>query len=123
MIIISIISLAKGSVYISNKDIWLAIFQQGEEINQTIIRDLRLPRLIASLLVGSSLGMRGGRCINFTPSREGCANAYRSCSQAVSRFRDGDEDAEFNDEERESSMPEVSQSPRRYNLRMRPQRN
>lgn len=73
--------------------------------------------------VGSSLGMRGGRCINFTPSREGCANAYRSCSQAVSRFRDGDEDAEFNDEERESSMPEVSQSPRGYNLRMRPQRN
>tara|TARA_Y100001978_G_scaffold178070_1_gene171980 strand:- start:507 stop:1445 length:939 start_codon:yes stop_codon:yes gene_type:complete len=59
LLIISILSLAKGSVYISNKDIWLAIFQQGEEINQTIIRDLRLPRLMASLLVGSSLGMSG----------------------------------------------------------------
>ena len=59
MIIISLLSLGKGSVYLSNKDIWLAIFKQGEEINQTIIWELRLPRLIASLLVGSSLGMSG----------------------------------------------------------------
>ena len=59
MIIISIFSLAKGSVYISVKDIWLAIIKQGEEINQTIIWDLRLPRLISSLLVGSALGMSG----------------------------------------------------------------
>ncbi len=59
LIIISLLSLAKGSVYISNQDIWLAIFKQGEEINQTIIWELRLPRLLASLLVGSSLGMSG----------------------------------------------------------------
>ena len=59
MIIISILSLAKGSVYISIEDIWLAIFKQGDEINQTIIWELRLPRLLASLLVGSSLGMSG----------------------------------------------------------------
>ena len=59
MIIISLLSLAKGSVYISVEDIWLAIIKQGEEINQTIIWELRLPRLLASLLVGSSLGMSG----------------------------------------------------------------
>ena len=59
MIIISIFSLAKGSVYISIEDIWLAIIKQGEEINQTIIWELRLPRLICSLLVGSALGMSG----------------------------------------------------------------
>ena len=59
LLIISIISLARGSVYISNKEIWLAILQQGDEINRTIIWNLRLPRLIASLLVGSSLGMSG----------------------------------------------------------------
>ena len=59
LISISIFSLAKGSVYISIEDIWSAIFRQGDEINQTIIWDLRLPRLIASLLVGSSLGMSG----------------------------------------------------------------
>ena len=56
---ISLFSLAKGSVYISIEDIWLAIFKRGEEINQTIIWDLRLPRLISSLLVGSALGMSG----------------------------------------------------------------
>ena len=59
LIIVSLFSLSKGSVYISNKDIWLAIFKNGEELNQTIIWDLRLPRLIAALLVGSSLGMSG----------------------------------------------------------------
>ena len=59
MIMISIFSLSKGSVYISIEDIWLAIFTRGEEINQTIIWDLRLPRLISSLLVGSALGMSG----------------------------------------------------------------
>ena len=59
LVIISIFSLAKGSVYISIEDIWLAIFKRGEEINQTIIWELRLPRLICSLLVGSALGMSG----------------------------------------------------------------
>ena len=59
MIIVSVFSLAKGSVYVSNEDIWLAIFKQGDEINQIIIWELRLPRLICSLLVGSSLGMSG----------------------------------------------------------------
>jgi len=37
----------------------LALFKEGEEINRIIIWDLRLPRLLASLLVGSSLGMSG----------------------------------------------------------------
>jgi len=77
---------------------------------------------IDSQVVGGSLGMRTGRCINFSPSAEGCSNAYRSCSQAVSRFRNGDEDAEFNDEERNESMvADFDASPRRakggYNLR------
>ncbi len=59
IIVVSVLSLAKGSVYISNQHIWLAIFKRGEAINQTIIWELRLPRLISSLLVGSSLGMSG----------------------------------------------------------------
>jgi hypothetical protein len=77
---------------------------------------------IDSGMVGDSLGMRDGRCINFTPSAEGCSNAYRSCSQAVSRFRDGDVDAEFNDEERGDSLVDnYTSSPQKakggYNLR------
>ena len=59
MLTISTISLMKGAIFISIDDIWLAILKQGKEINQTIIWELRLPRLIASLLVGSSLGMSG----------------------------------------------------------------
>ena len=59
LLIVSIFSLSKGAVFISNKEIFLAIFQQGEEINKTIIWDLRLPRLLAGLLVGSALGMSG----------------------------------------------------------------
>ena len=59
LILISILSLSKGSVFISYRDIWLAIFEQSEEINQTILWDLRLPRLLSSLLVGSALGTSG----------------------------------------------------------------
>ena len=74
MIIISIFSLSKGSVYISIEDIWLAIFRRGEEINQTIIWDLRLPRLISSLLVGSALGMSGALLQGML--RNGLASPY-----------------------------------------------
>ena len=59
LFIIALFSLSKGSVFISNKDILLAILKKGDQINQTIIWELRLPRFIASLLVGSSLGMSG----------------------------------------------------------------
>ena len=71
---ISIFSLSKGSVYISIEDIWLAIFRRGEEINQTIIWDLRLPRLISSLLVGSALGMSGALLQGML--RNGLASPY-----------------------------------------------
>ncbi len=74
MIIISFISLARGSIYISIQDIWLAIFQKGEQINQIIIWKLRLPRLLASLLVGSSLGMSGALLQGML--RNGLASPY-----------------------------------------------
>ena len=71
---ISLFSLAKGAVYISIHDIWLALFQKGEQINQTIIWKLRLPRLLASLLVGSSLGMSGALLQGML--RNGLASPY-----------------------------------------------
>ena len=74
LIFISVFSLAKGSVYISINDIWLAIFQKGDLINQTIIWKLRLPRLLASLLVGSSLGMSGALLQGML--RNGLASPY-----------------------------------------------
>ena len=74
LIIVSILSLSKGTVLIPTKDIWMAIFQKGEELNQTIIWELRLPRLIASLLVGSSLGMSGALLQGML--RNGLASPY-----------------------------------------------
>ena len=74
LIIVSILSLSKGTVLIPTKDIWMAIFQKGEELNQIIIWELRLPRLIASLLVGSSLGMSGALLQGML--RNGLASPY-----------------------------------------------
>ena len=74
LMVISILSLAKGAVYISIEDIWLAIFRQGEEINQKIVWELRLPRLLASLLVGSALGMSGALLQGML--RNGLASPY-----------------------------------------------
>ena len=74
LFIVSIFSLSKGSVFIPNKDIWLAIFQKGNQINQIIIWELRLPRLINSLLVGSSLGMSGALLQGML--RNGLASPY-----------------------------------------------
>ena len=52
----------------------MAIFKNGDQINQTIIWELRLPRLIASLLVGSSLGMSGALLQGML--RNGLASPY-----------------------------------------------
>lgn len=40
-------------------ELWQALLHQGNPTNQTIIWELRLPRIIAALLVGSALGMSG----------------------------------------------------------------
>ena len=58
-ILVSIISLMKGAVELSGLEFINAIFKQGNYTNQMIIWDLRLPRLISSMLVGSALGMSG----------------------------------------------------------------
>ena len=52
----------------------MAIFKNGDQINQTIIWELRLPRLLASLLVGSSLGMSGALLQGML--RNGLASPY-----------------------------------------------
>ena len=57
---------------------------------------------IDSQCVGDSLGFTPGHCIDFSPDKRGCGEVMRSCSQAVSRFRDGDT-SEFNEQERISS--------------------
>ncbi|HEY9803166.1 MAG TPA: iron ABC transporter permease [Leptolyngbyaceae cyanobacterium] len=52
-------SLSFGAVAITPAQLWLAVWRRGEQLNQTILWDLRLPRTIAAILVGAALGMSG----------------------------------------------------------------
>jgi iron complex transport system permease protein len=52
-------SLSFGAVSMTATQLWQAIWRQGEQIYQTILWDLRLPRTVAAMLVGSALGMSG----------------------------------------------------------------
>lgn len=51
------VSLCKGAVPLSWNELWQALWHQGESVNQTIIWELRLPRIIAAMVVGAALGM------------------------------------------------------------------
>ncbi|MBW4646675.1 MAG: iron ABC transporter permease [Goleter apudmare HA4340-LM2] len=53
------LSLSQGAVPLSFDELWQAILHRGDRIQQTIIWDLRLPRIIAALIVGAALGMSG----------------------------------------------------------------
>lgn len=59
LVITILLSLAQGSVAMSLQEVWQALWHQGPELNQTILWDLRLPRIAAALFVGSALGMSG----------------------------------------------------------------
>jgi iron complex transport system permease protein len=59
LIVVASISLALGAVHLSFTQLFEALFRQGESVNQTILWDLRLPRTLAAMLVGSALGMSG----------------------------------------------------------------
>ena len=59
LIIIVGISLSLGAVSMTTAQIWQALTKTGDPLNQTIIWDLRLPRILAAMLVGAALGMSG----------------------------------------------------------------
>ncbi|MBE9101847.1 iron ABC transporter permease [filamentous cyanobacterium LEGE 07170] len=54
-----VLSLTQGTVQMSYAELQQALWHQGSSINQTIIWDLRLPRIVAALMVGSALGLSG----------------------------------------------------------------
>jgi iron complex transport system permease protein len=54
-----VLSLSQGAVQLSLFDLWQALNHQGESMPQTIVWDLRIPRIVIGLLVGSALGMSG----------------------------------------------------------------
>lgn len=53
------ISLSLGAVSLSSSAVWAALWHRGDAIAQTIVWELRLPRAIAAISVGSALGVSG----------------------------------------------------------------
>ncbi len=53
------LSLAQGAVPLSIPQLWQAMLHEGDPIKQTILWDLRLPRITAAMIVGAALGMSG----------------------------------------------------------------
>jgi iron complex transport system permease protein len=53
------VSLTQGAVPLSLTELQQALWHQGSPLNQTIVWDLRLPRIVAALTVGSALGLSG----------------------------------------------------------------
>jgi iron complex transport system permease protein len=52
-----ILSLALGAEPIGLTHLWQALLHRGDPLYQTIVWDLRLPRIVAGLVVGAALGM------------------------------------------------------------------
>lgn len=54
-----VISTGLGSMFIHPLDVLSVLFGGGSEINQVVVLNLRLPRIIVALLVGIALGVAG----------------------------------------------------------------
>jgi iron complex transport system permease protein len=68
------LSLSQGSVSMTWGDLWQALLRRGNPVNQTIIWDLRLPRIAAAGIVGSALGLSGALMQGML--RNGLADPY-----------------------------------------------
>jgi iron complex transport system permease protein len=54
-----LISLCQGAIPLSPMEVWQALMHRGDSLHQTIVWELRLPRIVAALVVGAALGMSG----------------------------------------------------------------
>ncbi|AFZ02846.1 FecCD family ABC transporter permease [Calothrix sp. PCC 6303] len=54
-----LLSLSQGAVPLTFEEMLQALLRQGDQLQQTILWDLRIPRILAAILVGSALGMSG----------------------------------------------------------------
>ena len=57
--VVVFLSLTNGSVALTGQELMAAALRQGNPIHQTILWDLRLPRVLAALIVGMALGLAG----------------------------------------------------------------
>lgn len=53
-------SLCQGAVPLKMGEVWQALSGEGLAQHRTIVWELRLPRILAAILVGAALGMAGG---------------------------------------------------------------
>lgn len=59
VIVSFLIALSSGGVSLSIKEVWAALSHGGSEINETIVWQIRLPRILLGLLVGGGLAASG----------------------------------------------------------------
>ncbi|MFP3990360.1 iron chelate uptake ABC transporter family permease subunit [Streptomyces sp. E11-3] len=59
LLVVVVASIAVGAKQIPLGDVWHALFQHTGTDNDVVIRDLRVPRTLLGLLVGSALGLSG----------------------------------------------------------------
>ncbi|MEA5617243.1 iron ABC transporter permease [Cronbergia sp. UHCC 0137] len=59
LVVTFFLSLSQGAVPLNLGEFYEALLRQGDPVKQTILWDLRLPRIVAALVVGAALGMSG----------------------------------------------------------------
>ncbi|WP_026672667.1 FecCD family ABC transporter permease [Alkalihalobacterium bogoriense] len=59
LLLVCFYGLTYGSIPISLREIWQVLFGESDQVYQTIIMDLRLPRVLIGLLVGACLAASG----------------------------------------------------------------
>lgn len=60
LLVIAVISLGSGVIHIGAAEVVNALVGSGDPTTVSIIRQLRLPRILLGILVGAGLGMSGG---------------------------------------------------------------
>ncbi|WP_448375470.1 FecCD family ABC transporter permease [Fervidobacterium sp.] len=59
LVVLSITSLRFGGVKLTSSEVYKALFEKQDTIAKNIVLNLRMPRLLLSLIVGANLGIAG----------------------------------------------------------------
>jgi iron complex transport system permease protein len=61
LIMISVLSIAVGSVHVSLMELWQLMLGQGDPMQRAVVLELRLPRVLSALAVGGMLALAGAQ--------------------------------------------------------------
>jgi iron complex transport system permease protein len=59
LLLTALLGLALGTIRVAPSEIWDALWGRGDHLSLTVVRALRLPRVLLAILVGAGLGMSG----------------------------------------------------------------